>query len=163
MDKLVRRIEIFAGYSLGLVALLVFSEAVLRYAFRVQIPDAFTIASQFQGIAIFWGFATTTFAGRHITVDIVREMSPPRVGLVIDTVADLITTGFFLALTVMLYWKVVSLYRGADTTSTMQWVLWPFAAVAALGILCCVILGIVRIVLRLQGREPQETGLQLDG
>lgn len=163
MDRLVRNIEIVAGYSLGLVALVVFSEAMLRYIFRVQIPDAYTIASQFQGMAIFWGFATATFAGRHITVDILWELSPRWLALVIDIVADLFSTAFFVALAVMLYWKVDSLYRSGETTSTMQIALWPFVTVAALGILCCVLLALARMFLRLQGREPQETGLQIDG
>ena len=163
MDRLVRNIEIVAGYSLGLVALLVFLEAMLRYVFRIQIPDAYTIASQFQGMAIFWGFATATFAGRHITVDILWEMCPSWLALVVDTIADLFSTAFFIALAVMLYWKVDSLYRSGETTSTLQLVLWPFVAVAALGIFCCVLLAIARIILRLQGRAPQETGLQTDG
>ena len=163
MDKVVNTIERVAGYSLGIVALLVFCEAMLRYLFRVQIPDAYTIASQLQGMAIFWGFATATFAGRHITVDILWEMCPPRISLAIDPFADLVTTGFFAALAVMLYWKVNSLYRAGDVTNTLELLLWPFVAVAALGILCSVILAVIRIIWRFQGRLPEETELQIDG
>lgn len=163
MNRFVNIIEILAGYSLGIVALLVFLEISLRSLLGVQIPDAYTIGSLLQGMAIFWGFATATFAGRHITVDVVWEMCPPRLALLIDTLADLVTVGFFACLAVMLYWKVDSLYRSGEVTNTMKLVLWPFVVVAAVGILSCVILGIIRIVWRLQGREPQESGLLIDG
>jgi len=163
MDRLVRNIEILAGYSLGIVALLIFLEISLRYIFNVQIPDVYAIAAQMQGIAIFWGFATATFAGRHITVDIVWEACPPKIALAIDTAADLITAAFFAVLAYMLFIKVGSLLRTGEVTNTMKWLLWPFLAIAAFGIACSVVLGIIRVILRLQGRTPVEAGLQLNG
>ena len=163
MDRLVRIIEVLAGYSLGLIAAVIFCEALLRYLFRVQIPDAYTIASQLQGMAIFWGFATATFAGRHITVDLFWEMSSPRVALVMDTVADLISAGFFMALVLMLYRKVETLYLSGEVTNSLDLVLWPFVLIASLGILCSFILALIRIVWRFQGRSTSGIGLNLDG
>jgi TRAP-type C4-dicarboxylate transport system permease small subunit len=163
MERFVRSVELLAGYSLGIIAGMVFLEAALRYLVGIQIPDAYTIASQLQGMAIFWGFATATFAGRHITVDIVWELCTPRIALVMDTVADLVSAGFFGVLAVMLYWKVNSLYNGGDVTNELQWKIWPFVLIAALGILCSFILASIRIVWRLQGRVFQDTGLQTDG
>ena len=63
----------------------------------------------------------------------------------------------------MLYVKVGSLYASGEVTNTVKLLLWPFLAVAALGIGCSVVLGIIRIILRLQGRTPVESGLQLNG
>lgn len=163
MQRFVRYVEICAGYSLGLIALLIFSEIMLRSFFQTQLPDAYQIANQFQGMAIFWGFATATYAGRHITVDVIWEMCPPKLALVIDTFADLVTVAFFAALTVMLYWRVNSLFRNGEVTNMMKLALWPFVVVATVGIACCVILGLARIIMRLQGRTPQETGFQING
>jgi len=163
MDRLVRNIEILAGYSLGIVALLIFAEITLRYVFNVQIPDVYAVAAQLQGIAIFWGFATATFSGRHITVDIVWEACPPKIALAIDTLADLITAAFFAALAYMLYLKVGSLHASGEVTNTVKLLLWPFLAIAGFGIACSVVLGIIRIILRLQGRTPVEAGLNLNG
>ncbi len=163
MQRFVRYVELCAGFSLGLIALLIFSEIMLRSFFQTQLPDAYQIANQFQGMAIFWGFATATYAGRHITVDVIWEMCPPRLALFIDTVADLITAAFFAALAVMLYWRVDSLYRSGEVTNVMKLAVWPFVIIGAIGIVCCVILGLARIIMRLQGRLPVETGFQVDG
>ena len=163
MTRFVRYVELLAGYSLGLIAVLIFSEIVLRSVFRLQLPDAYQLANQFQGMAIFWGFAATTYAGRHIAVDVFWEMCPPRLALLMDTVADAISVIFFAALAVMLYWRVDSLQRSGEVTNVMKLALWPFVAIAAVGIVCCVILGIVRMVMRLQGRTPVEEGFQVDG
>jgi len=163
MQRFVHYVEICAGYLLGLIALLIFAEIVLRSFFQTQLPDAYQIANQFQGMAIFWGFATATYAGRHITVDLIWEMCPPKLALVIDTVADLITVAFFVALAVMLCWRVNSLLSSGEVTNVMKLAIWPFVVVATIGIACCVILGIARIIMRLQGRTPTEIGLQIHG
>ena len=70
MNKIVTVIERIAGYFIGLVAVLTFSEAVMRYVFVMHIPDVFVIGQMLQGIAICWGIATAAYADRHITVDI---------------------------------------------------------------------------------------------
>ncbi len=163
MQRFVRYVELWAGFSLGLIALLIFTEIILRSVFQLQLPDAYQLANQFQGMAIFWGFATATFAGRHISVDVFWEMCPPKLALVMDTVADLISAAFFAALAVMLYWRVDSLYRSGEVTNTMKLALWPFVVIGGVGIACCVILGIARIIMRFQGRAPAETGFQVDG
>jgi TRAP-type C4-dicarboxylate transport system permease small subunit len=163
MQRFVRYVELWAGFSLGLIALLIFTEIALRALLREQLPDAYQIANQFQGMAIFWGFATATYAGRHIAVDVVWEMCPPRLALVMDTFADLVSALFFAALAVMLYFRTDSLMRSGEVTNVMKLALWPFVAIGAIGIVCCVILGITRIIMRFQGRAPVETGFQVDG
>ena len=163
MQRFVRYVEICAGFSLGLIALLIFTEITLRSLFREQIPDAYQIANQFQGMAIFWGFATATYAGRHITVDVIWEMCPPKLALLRDTFADIVSALFFAALAVMLYFRVESLMRSGEVTNVMKLALWPFVAIGAIGIICCVVLGIARIIMRLQGRTPVEQGFQVKG
>src|SRR5262245_57253379 len=73
MQTFVRIVEKTAGYFVGILAIITFCEAVLRYGFGRHIPDGFVIGQMMQGIAICWGISTAIYADRHIRVDILYE------------------------------------------------------------------------------------------
>ena len=145
MDKFIRAVNIAAGMFLGCIAILTFLVALLRYGFSVTIPDWFNLACMLQGIAIFWGIASTTYEGRHITVDGFWTLSGPAARRVIDLIADFLTLVFLGVFAWMLVYKVQSTYEGNQISSDLGVPLWPFHLVASLGIAAAALLALVRL------------------
>ncbi len=86
MTRVITLIEMIAGYAIGFLALITFSEAILRYGLSAHIPDGFVLGQMMQGIAICWGIATATYADRHITVDILYTFGSDAMRRVFDVV-----------------------------------------------------------------------------
>lgn len=145
MDRFILAVEKIAGIFLGVVAALTFASAVLRYGFATGIPDGFFLACMFQGIAIFWGIASTTYEGKHIAVDILWEASGPRARRVIDLAATLITGAFLVVFAWMLYFKVLSTYDSNQVSSELAVQIWPYYLLASLGIGCAAALALIRV------------------
>jgi TRAP-type C4-dicarboxylate transport system permease small subunit len=145
VDRFILAVEKIAGAFLGVVAMLTFVSAVLRYVFSSAIPDGFILACMFQGIAIFWGIASTTYEGKHIVVDILWEASGPAARRAIDIVATLITAAFLVVFAWMLYAKVVSTYEGNQISNELGFQLWPYYLLASLGIACAAVLALIRV------------------
>lgn len=144
LDRFILIVEKAAGAFLGIVAALTFFSAVLRYVFSTGIPDGFFLACMFQGIAIFWGIASTTYEGKHIVVDILWEMAAPAWKRAIDVAATLITAAFLIVFAWMLYAKVVSTYDGNQVSSELGVQIWPYYVLASLGIACAAVLALIR-------------------
>lgn len=145
MDRFILIVEKAAGAFLGIVAAITFLSAVLRYVFSTGIPDGFFFACMFQGIAIFWGIASTTYEGKHIVVDILWEMSGPAGRRIIDIAATVITASFLIVFSWMLYAKVVSTYEGNQVSSEVGFEIWPYYVLASLGIFCAAALSLIRL------------------
>jgi len=146
MSLLTRAVDLIAGLLLGLIALTTFGEAALRYMFAVQIPDAYTLAGYAQAIAIFWGICSATYAGRHITVDLLWEFLGRNGRRLLDLVATLFSALFLGAMTWMLFAKVVRAKGSFEITSVLHWPIWPFIAAAAAGIAVAFILAVLRML-----------------
>lgn len=158
MRHVASAIDMTAGVLLGAVALLTFLEAVLRYLFIYHLPDAYSLAGHAQGIAIMWGIASATYAGRHITVDLVHDALPPRGRRRLEMVATLISAGFLAAAAWMAWQKVERSSRSWETTSDLRLSVWIFVAVAAAGLSVAVVMALLRLrrLWRGAATEPEE-------
>jgi TRAP-type transport system small permease protein len=145
LDRFVLIVEKVAGAFLGIVAAITFFSAVLRYVFSTGIPDGFFFACMFQGIAIFWGIASTTYEGKHIAVDVLWEMCGPTWRRIIDFVATLITAAFLIVFAWMLHLKVISTYETHQISSEVGFEIWPYYVLASLGIACAAALSLIRL------------------
>lgn len=154
MNRTVKLIDIIAGAFLGVVALLTFVEAALRYAVALQIPDWYALACLFQAIAIFWGIASTTYDGKHIVVDALWEMCGPRAKRAIDIFAELFTTAFFVVFAWMLAHKVTTTYREGEVSTQLGFEMWPFYLAASLGIVCATLMAGIRLWRIVAGPGP---------
>jgi len=152
MVWLARAVDLVSGFLLAAIALVTFAEATLRYLFAVQIPDAYTLAGYAQAIAIFWGISSATLAGRHITVDLVWELAGRLGRRAIDVFAALASTLFLGAFTWMLLKKVVRSRNGFEITSVLHWPIWPFIAIASVGIALACFFAFLRALEALRGR-----------
>lgn len=145
MDRFILGVERAAGLFLAVIAALTFISASGRYLFAWQIPDWFILACLFQGIAIFWGMACTTWSGKHIVVDLLWEWGGPRARLAIDVFATLVSFAFLAVFAWMLGLKVESTFASNQVSSDVGFVLWPFHALAALGVVAGAVLALLRL------------------
>jgi TRAP-type C4-dicarboxylate transport system permease small subunit len=138
VDRGIAIVEKTAAYFIGFLALITVSEAVLRYGFNAHIPDGFIIAQTMQGIAICWGIATATYAGRQITVDVVYEMSGVRLRRVLDVAAHTVNFLFLALFGYAITFKVFDILRAGEISSELRIPIWTGYTLASLGILAAV-------------------------
>lgn len=144
LSRLLAAIDVVSGLLLGCVVVLTFLEASLRYLFGVQIPDAYSLSGYAQGMAIFWGIASATYAGRHINVDVLWDAASKANRLRIDVFAAIVS-GLFLTVTAyMLFLKVMRSRASFEVTNELQVEVWLFLAVAAAGIVFAAFVAFVR-------------------
>lgn len=145
MARLISAIEMVAGIFLVLIAALTVTEATLRYALGMRIPDAYVGATALQGIAIAWGIACTTWTRRHITVDAIYELSPRGMQKAMNVFSSAVTFAAMLTLMIMLWRKTASSLSSGEVSADLLLPLWPVVAATAAGIAAASILGLLRL------------------
>lgn len=145
MKSFIDKIELIAGLLMGAIAVLTFVAVMLRWLFNYGLPDTFDFSRLLLGTAMFWGIALAGFHNRHIQVDGFWEMAPAWGKRIIDIFATLVTLAFMLAFAWMLESKLVSVYSSNEQTFDLRVPVWPFHAVAALGIALAALLLILRL------------------
>ena len=75
----------------------------------------------------------------------------PRGKRIVDLIATVVLVGFLAVFAYMLIFKVESGYRSGESTFDTRMPVWPFHAVAALGIFLATLLTVVRFIRLLRG------------
>ena len=144
MEKTIETIEKTAGYFIGFLAILTFTEAVLRYGFSEHIPDGFVLGKTMQGIAICWGIATATYADRHITVDIVYLTASARMKRIYDVFGYTLNLLFLCLLGYAITFKVFDILHAGEISNELQIPIWTGYTLASIGILAAVLMAAIR-------------------
>ena len=144
LSRFLSAIDVVSGLLLGCVVALNFIEASLRYLFGVQVPDAYSLSGYAQGVAIFWGIASATYAGRHINVDILWDAANALNRLRIDVFAAVVSGLFLGTMAYMLTLKVLRSRASFEVTNELQLSVWLFLAAAAAGAAFASIVAFVR-------------------
>ena len=144
MDRIVVFVERAAGCFIGVLALITFGEAFLRYGFNAHIPDGFIVGQTMQGIAICWGISTATYADRQITVDILYELSSSRIRRGFDVAAHTINFLFMALFGYAMTFKVFDILRAGEISSELKIPIWTGYTLASLGILAAVAAAAIR-------------------
>lgn len=145
MERIVLWVERIAGASLAAVALLVFAAVVMRDLLGTNLPDNFDFSRYLQAIAIFWGLAVATYRNAHILVDIVYEMSREPLRRAIDLFATAVSAAFMGLFAYMLITRFPSVIRENQLTSDLGLNVWPFFAIAGLGIVAAAGVALIRL------------------
>lgn len=140
MNRFIGAVERTAGAFLGLVAVITFAEALLRYTVSKHIPDGFIVGQMAQGIAICWGIATATYADRHISVDALYTVVGARWQRAFDVSAYTLNFVFFALFGFMISFKVYDILRAGERSIDLNLPIWAGYLVASLGIVVTVIL-----------------------
>jgi TRAP-type C4-dicarboxylate transport system permease small subunit len=138
VDRIVVFVERAAGCFIGVLALITFGEAFLRYGFNAHIPDGFIVGQTMQGIAICWGIATATYGDRQITVDILYELVGTGMRRVFDVAAHTINLLFLMLFGYASSFKAYDILRAGEISSELHIPIWTGYTVASLGILAAV-------------------------
>ena len=145
MERFVRWVERLAGVFLFLVALTTVLTVVSRKGFNTSPPDSFDVARLLLGIAICWGIASSCYRNGHIMVDVVWELAGRRGKRAIDITATSILLVFMAAFAWMLADAVAGTYAAHIGTVEMRMPIWPFHAIAALGIASATVMAAYRL------------------
>ena len=140
MNRFIGAVERTAGAFLGLVAVITFAEALLRYSVARHIPDGFILGQMLQGIAICWGIATATYADRHVTVDALYTIVNPRWQRIFDVTAYSLNFVFFATFGFMITFKVYDILRAGERSIDLNLPIWAGYLVASIGILVTLVL-----------------------
>ncbi|HWK44253.1 MAG TPA: TRAP transporter small permease [Stellaceae bacterium] len=153
-DLFIGGAERVAGSFLAIVTALTFVTVVLRYGFSISIPDSYDLSRNALGILIFWGIAVTGFRGEHITVDLVWGVMPPFGRRVLDALSTVFTLGCMTVFAWTMATKVVGAHASGETTYDLSLPIWPFYALAWVGLAISVPLLILRLVRQLTRPLP---------
>ena len=143
-DSFIATIEWFAAMFVGIVALNIFVNVLLRKFFSTSIPDYYDFGRMLLGILIFWGIAATSYRGGHITVDLVWSAVNTSRRRIIDVFATLVLLFVVTVQTAMLFDKVRLTYLDHVLTYDLNIPTWPFYAVAWAGDVSAVVLIAIR-------------------
>lgn len=144
MNYLVDLVERTAGYLIGILAVITFSQAILRYTLNVHIPDGFIVGQTMQGVAIFWGIATATYANRHVTVDILYEFVGSRARRVMDVAAYTINFAFMALFGCAMTYKTFDILAAGEISTELRIPIWTGYTLASLGVLAATITAGIR-------------------
>jgi TRAP-type C4-dicarboxylate transport system permease small subunit len=134
IDRVVTVVEYGSAVFLALVTALTFVSVIMRYLFSAPIPDTYDFTRLMVGIAIFWGIACACWRGEHIQVDLLWTALPRRWQTAVDVLAMVVLFGFIAVLAFMVFDRVAEVRRSGMTTGDFLLPLWPFFAVASLGL-----------------------------
>lgn len=144
MEKFVTIVEKIAGYFIGLLAIITFTEAILRYVFNNHIPDGFILGQMMQGIAICWGIGTAVYADRHITVDIVYELASRSIRRIFDTLAQTLSLAFMALFSYGATNKAFDSMQQGDISDELRIPLWIGFMLASAGIAVAFLMSMIR-------------------
>ena len=160
VQKAISGIETLAGLFLAFVAALTFASVILRYLFSFPVPDSFDIGRLMIGVVVFWGIAVAGYRDEHIQMDVLWTVVGDHGKRLIDIFA---TACSFLAMAIfarMLIRKIVVTYETTSQTFDLRLDIWPFYALAWIGIVAATILLAVRLW-RLLRRRVDSTGARM--
>src|SRR3954466_11833475 len=143
-DRFISGIEWAAAIFVGLVALNIFINVLLRKFFSTSIPDYYDFGRLLLGILIFWGIAATSYRGGHITVDLVWAAANRKWKRIIDVLATLVLLFVVAVQTYTLFDKVRTTFTDNIQTADLNIPTWPFSLIAWVGDVCAVLLIAVR-------------------
>lgn len=149
-------IDAAAAIFLGIVTTVTFVAVVLRYVFNLPFPGSFDVSRLVLGVAIFWGIAAAAWRDEHIQVDLLWQVSSRGVRRAMDIFADLVFLGFAAGIAWMLFWQVDRVRISHQTTFELAIPIWPFHAIAWLGMAFCALVLFARILRHLTSYKAEE-------
>jgi TRAP-type C4-dicarboxylate transport system permease small subunit len=139
IDRVVTLVEYAAAAFLALVTAMTFVSVIMRYVFSAPIPDTHDLTRHMMCIAIFWGIACACWRGEHIQVDLLWSALPSRGKRLMDLVASAVLLVSMAVLAWIIFVRVGATIRSGMTTADFLLPLWPFFAIASLGLALTVV------------------------
>jgi TRAP-type C4-dicarboxylate transport system permease small subunit len=155
VDRFIDAIERTAAGFLAAVTLITFVSVFLRYIFSWGIPDSYDMSSLLLGILIFWGIASASYRGEHITVDLLYGALPPSLQRATNFFSDLVTLVCLVIFTWMVGLKVMNTYNDNVSTFDLRQPVWIYYCIAWIGLAAAILLMVIRTIrMSLRGQQP---------
>lgn len=158
IDRFIDGIEMTAAIFLAVVTFVTFVSVFLRYLFAWPMPDSYDISSLLLGILIFWGIASASYRGEHISVDLLHNFVPTPVKRSIDAFADIVTLAALIIFTLMVAIKVINTMEDNVATFDLRQPVWIYYFIAWIGLAAAIVLMIVRTLRTTFMRREMDTG-----
>jgi TRAP-type transport system small permease protein len=112
------------------------TDVCLRYFFRKPILGAFELTEHLMAILVFFGLGYAQIKKKHVCVDLLVSKFSARNQAAIDTLTSILSSLVLLLVTRQTILYALSLLASGRTAGTMGlFVIYPFAFLAALGVL----------------------------
>jgi TRAP-type C4-dicarboxylate transport system permease small subunit len=142
-----------AGAGLLAILFLTIADITGRSGFSNPVPGTVEVTSMLLVAVVFLAVAHSEDKGDHITIDLIYERVGERTKQILDVFSDLLTIAVLGLMSFQLYhFGRRNLVSGAETP-VLDWPIWPFVFIAAIGAALYTISTVMRLVLRLSG-EP---------
>lgn len=162
----IRRFNLWMHYVAGvaLVALLALTVADItgRSAFNNPVAGTVEITTLILVVVVYLGLAHSEDLGDHITVDLLYVRVSDRVKAILDVFADTLTMAVLGLMAFQLFRFSFRQQDSGAESPVLQWPVWPFVVVAALGALGYSVSTFLKLILRARG-EPTEITDQVTG
>jgi TRAP-type C4-dicarboxylate transport system permease small subunit len=145
VDRLIkttsRHLNTIAGAAIVAMMLLTCADVVLRL-FDRPIPGTYEIIGFLGALAVALALAHTSVEKGHIAVDLLVNLLPPRIQLLLDAFGALTGTAIFGAVTWQSALYALDLRQSGEVSATLGMAVYPFAAGIAAGcaLLCLVLI-----------------------
>lgn len=146
LRRVVQFVDAAAAVFLAVITILTFAAVVMRYVFQLPFPGSFDVSRLLLGVAIFWGIAAAAYRKDHIQVDLFWQILPPAGRRMLDVFSDIVFAIFIGAMAWMLFWQVDRVRISRQTTFELAIPIWPFHAIAWLGIALCFLVLVARVL-----------------
>ncbi|MCR8547404.1 TRAP transporter small permease [Salipiger sp. P9] len=154
LRRLAGWVETAAALLMGLVTLLAFVSAFMRYVASAPIPDAHDFGRLALGIAIFWGVASVNYRGTHIAVDLLYEAA----GTGWKRAMDIVSTALVLLSFGVLTWKMgenaADVFRTGEHSYDLRLQIWPAYWLMVVGAGLATLVTALRLWMLIRGAQP---------
>ncbi len=162
MKRLIVFLEWVGGGLLFIVMALITSSAFSRYAFSAPLVDSDDIARLLLLPAIFFGLAGACHHGEHIQVDLLWNGLGNAARLQVDRFATLCMAVIVGAMAYSAIGRVIDIFDSNVGTYEMRIPLWPFFAVACLGLVLSAIVLVHRLFVMRPDTETVDSAAPTD-
>lgn len=143
--------RLLSAAVLALVTFLGFVAVGLRYGVNMPLPDSYDINRNLLGVVIMLGMAVATYDREHIKVDLLWDYSPRIVQRVMDAFAGLVTFVAMATFAFMMFEKTQTTLRSGLKSADLGLPIWPFYAIAWLGIVASALFAAALLLRALTG------------
>lgn len=148
MSRLADYFEKVGALALFFIMVLVTLSAITRYIFNWILPDGDSVAKYLLGVVIFWGLVSVIRHDEHIRVDLLWESLNPAGRNVLFFFYAGLTTVFLCFMAATAFLRIQEVYSSLEGTYDLRIPIWPFLALAWLGMLACVIVSLFCMIQR---------------
>ena len=136
-----------AGVVLMLIMVLTTADVCLRYFFKKPIMGAFELTEHLMAVLIFFGLGYAQIKKRHVCVDLLVSRFTEKKQAAIDTLTSFLSSVLLLLVTRQSILYALSLLASGRTAGTMGvFVIYPFAFLAALGVLVFLLISLMDLL-----------------